>query len=863
MHLRRHVFVSMACFGFAGLSAVAAGCGSDDVSGPPSTTADAAVPSEAGDGGPAPVSDAGAPDVSPNVDAGSDADAGPVGPLFGGLFNGPVHAVVHSGNAWWVGGAFTAVHAYPAPRLLSTDLSGNVRASCDLSSGFDGSVNAVLQVGNAVYAAGNFRAYKGRIAPSLVKLDAQTCARDETFSAASDQGGFAPGGYVYALASNGSALYVGGSLSTYRGVANASNAIAKLDLATGNIDTTFNPPGANANGFAGTGGSPGTVFALAISGTSLYVGGGFSAYRGVPNAAYNLAKLDAVSGALDTTFSPNGASANGFNSTVYALQVAGNALYVGGEFTRYKNVAGSANRLAKLNLTSGALDASFGPNGASANGFDEEVFALAASGTSLYAGGRFHDYRGVVGAASSVAKLDLSTGALDTTFSPAGAANNGFDREVRALQLSGNALYVAGGFARYRNSVASGRGIAKLDATTGVIDLQFRPADRTATGLNSSARSLHIVGNNLWAGGEFETYSGFSANRLAKLDDTTLALDTVVSPPGAAANGFDDAVNALAVVNSTVYVGGEFGAYRGAIGAAKSLAKIDAANGALDTAFSPPAANGTQGRVYALAASATSLYLGGQFIDYRGVTYAANNLAKLDLGTGALDTAFNPPGATANGFDTEVRALAVDGAALYVGGEFTNYRGLANAANCLAKLNAITGALDTTFSPPGATANGFDRTVHVLLPVGNGLYVGGEFDSYRGVASSANHLARLDKVSGALDTTFTRGGDNGFAGDVRALVTVGGALYVGGQFTEYGSTLFGANYLAKLDPTTGIADPVFGPPGRDANGFDSYVYALAEHGGVLVAGGEFVRYRGSNQVAGLARFDAKTSSLLK
>jgi hypothetical protein len=810
------------------------------------------------------VGDAGAPDVSPKVDASNDADAGPVGPLFGGLFNGPVHAVVHSGNAWWAGGAFTAVHAYPAPHLLPTDLSGNVRSSCDLSSGFDGSVNAVLQVGNAVYAAGTFRTYKGRIAPSLVKLDAQTCARDETFTAASDQGGFAPGGYVYSLASNGSALYVGGSLSTYRGVANASNAIAKLDLVTGNIDTTFNPPGASANGFTGPGGSPGVVFALTVSGTSLYVGGGFRAYRGVANAANNLAKLDAASGALDTTFSPNGATANGFDSTVYALHVAGNALYVGGEFTRYKNVAGSANRLAKLNLTTGALDTTFSPNGATANGVDDMVFALAASGTSLYAGGRFHNYRGVVGAASSVAKLDLNSGALDTTFSPPGAVNNGFDFDVRALQLSGNALYAAGNFTRYRNSAALGRGLAKLDAVSGAIDLQFRPADRTANGLNSSARSLHVVGNNVWVGGEFTNYSGFSANRIAKLDDTTLALDTTVSPQGSNANGFDDAVNALAVVNDKVYVGGEFSSYRGATGAANALAKIDATTGALDTVFSPPAANGVQGRVYALAANATSLYVGGQFQAYRNVTFAANHLAKVDLGTGALDTAFCPPGAMANGFDSPVRALALDGATLYVGGDFTDYRGVTNAANYLAKLNAATGALDATFSPPGGSnANGFDRTVTSLLTVGNGLYVGGQLDAYRGVPSSANHLARLDKTTGALDTVFTRANNNGLDGDVLAMVAVGGALYVGGQFTDHDGAPFVANYLAKLDPNTGNVAPVFGPPGRDANGFDSYVLALAEHNGVLVAGGEFLTYRGTNLVAGFARIDVKTSTLLK
>ena len=48
--------------------------------------------------------------------------------------------------------------------------------------------------------------------------------------------------------------------------------------------------------------------ALHVSGGSLYVGGGFSAYRSVATSAYRLAKLDRLTGALDTAFSPPGRS---------------------------------------------------------------------------------------------------------------------------------------------------------------------------------------------------------------------------------------------------------------------------------------------------------------------------------------------------------------------------------------------------------------------------------------------------------------------------------------------------------------------------------------------------------------------------
>ena len=86
----------------------------------------------------------------------------------------------------------------------------------------------------------------------------------------------------------------------------------------------------------------------------------------------------------------------------------------------------------------------------------------------------------------------------------------------------------------------------------------------------------------------------------------------------------------------------------------------------------------TNGTVYATAIIGDTVYAGGTFTQVRSPngtqTVARTNLAAFDRATGAVRTAF-----VANTND-RVRALAVDGSRLYVGGSFTTIGGVARAA---------------------------------------------------------------------------------------------------------------------------------------------------------------------------------------
>jgi hypothetical protein len=109
------------------------------------------------------------------------------------------------------------------------------------------------------------------------------------------------------------------------------------------------------------------VYALAVTGTTLYAGGSFINAGAV--AATNIAKWNG---------SAWSALGKGTDSYVYALAVSGTTLYAGGDFANAGGVA--ANYVAKWN---GSAWSALG------KGMDSDVFALAVSGTTLYAGGDF------------------------------------------------------------------------------------------------------------------------------------------------------------------------------------------------------------------------------------------------------------------------------------------------------------------------------------------------------------------------------------------------------------------------------------------------------------------------------------------
>ena len=185
--------------------------------------------------------------------------------------------------------------------------------------GTDGQVLAVLTVGTDVYIGGGFSTVGGVPAPNIAKWNGTTWSRLGTGISIS-------GGQVYALAMVGTNLYAGGSFTRIGTSASSSTAVNQLAKWNGTAWSSVGPAGSDGVG--------GTVYALASTGTALYVGGGFIGAGGI--AVSNVAKWDNATSTWSSLGTGAGGTTglgNGVNGEVYALAANATDLYVGGQFT--------------------------------------------------------------------------------------------------------------------------------------------------------------------------------------------------------------------------------------------------------------------------------------------------------------------------------------------------------------------------------------------------------------------------------------------------------------------------------------------------------------------------------------------------
>jgi len=458
-------------------------------------------------------------------------------------------------------------------------------------------------------------------------------------------------------------LFVGGSFTSLYPY-NAPGLI-KLNASNGTVALDFNPP-------SGLGGFP-YAWVKLPDGTSI-LAGLFSTYGG--SAANGIVKLDQY-GNMITTFDPGG---TGFNGAVNALVLdsSGN-VFAGGSFTTYRG--SPANRIAKLNATTGALDPTFDPAG---TGFSSNVSTLAFDPSgNIFVGGQFTTYQG--SAANYVAKLDTVNGNLDPTFDPAGT---GFGFFVSAVALDGlGNLFVGGDFSTYRGSAANC--IAKMDTTNGTLNAVFDPG---GTGFNAFGNVATIAFDglgNLFVGGGFTSYRGSTANRIAKMDTTNGTLDAVFDPGG---TGFNSSVSKILLDSSgNLYATGGFSTYGGS--SANYIAKMDTTNGTLANTFGV----GFTNNGYTMFLDGNYLYVAGILTAYGGIP--VGSIVKLTGSNYSVDPTFDPGGTGFNGYTSQ---LALDGLGnIFVGGGFTTYRG--SAANYIAKLDTTNGTLDNYPRTPQQT----------------------------------------------------------------------------------------------------------------------------------------------------------------
>ena len=271
-------------------------------------------------------------------------------------------------------------------------------------------------------------------------------------------------------------------------------------------------------------------------------------------------------------------------------------------------------------------------------------------------------------------------------------------------------------------------------------------------------------------------------------------------------------VSAIAKAGNTVYVGGNFDYIGPATGGA---ALLDPVTGAPSSALPK-----IDGSVVAIAPDgAGGWYLGGNFHNVGGTphNYVAHVRADLSI------DGWSPS------VSTSVRALAVSGSSVFIGGS-----GYLNA------FDAASGA-QLPFSPGAGAAQ-----INALLASGSALYVGGVFGSIGGAAHQ--NLAALDATTGSALPGFTAD----VTGGVSVLLLDGSTLYVGGAIT--GVSGFVRNGIAAVNASTGALS-AWAPV---ANGGAS-VAGIGVLGGNVYVGGTFSTMGGQPR-QNLAALDSGTGS---
>ena len=394
------------------------------------------------------------------------------------------------------------------------------------------------------------------------------------------------------------------------------------------------------------------VYTVASTEKAIYIGGSFTEVG--PRTGPGVG--------IDSSTGKSRGFAQVDGGRVYAVAPDGaGGYYVGGLFTHVGGLA--RHNLAHIRAD-GTVDPSFKANP------NNEVEALAVSGSTIYAGGYFTRIGGQ--SRNNIAALNGATGKA-TAWNP-----NPPNHHITALAVSGSIVYVGGDFDHIGGEARNN--LAALDRSTGEATAwDPDPSLHGSPGVPINA--LAVAGSTVYAGGYFDRIGGEARNNLAALDqgtgeatawdpDATNSLLPCGSPghpyyPIPYACG-SSAVTALAIAGSTVYAGGSFDRIGGEV--RNRLAAIDRATGN-PTAWDPdPSVDSNPGAVInALAVSGSTVYAGGWFTTIGGK--ARNNLAAVDRATGQA-TGWNPKPNVDRDEGPSVAALAVSGSTVYAGGTF-------------------------------------------------------------------------------------------------------------------------------------------------------------------------------------------------
>ena len=506
------------------------------------------------------------------------------------------------------------------------------------------------------------------------------------------------------------------------------------------------------------------VYAIAVAGTDVYVGGNFVNAGGIPAADF-IAKWNGT--AWSALLGP-GNSAPFASGWVNALLYVGDTLYAGGNFS---NAGGDAQADNVAQYRQGSWsDVAVVVSGDGA--VPGEVNALAKNGANLYVGGYFNN-------SPATAFTPLNAGDMilrfDGSWQPLGQrpccldqGNGALNGRVRALVATSTGVIAGGDF----SDVAADTTIDYLAEFT--IDTGTWARFHSATP-NQRVHALHGTAANMYVGGDFTDFNALPlADYLVRWNGT----GWVALGGSDGTSAIQARVYSIVVSGGTVYIGGDFENASGNLTADRvakwngsiwsGLGSNGSGNGAINQG-----GEGDQGWVRALALSSNALYTGGNFRNVANIP-EADYLAA--YGLGAI-TNQKPDGRIKKGSGT------------LVGNNIYNTTGVNQTRTGTAAVNAtmtFTISIQNDGTQTGkfkvaATASGnvnfqvtyFRGTTNITTGVVNGTYVTGNVAAGNVWAITAKVKVTPSVVSGASTTRLITITSNADSSKVDAVKLIG------------------------------------------------------------------------------------------
>ncbi|MDC1142121.1 putative Ig domain-containing protein [Planctomycetota bacterium] len=792
-------------------------------------------------------------------------------------FNSTVNTIVKDNNRIYFGGSFSRANV-SASNVAKFDTQGVPDATYPDTNG---AVNVAISDGaGGWYIAGNFTTVGGLTRNRVARIDSfgfvdtnfVANINDEVKAMALGSGGLylghlnfisrldattgtpasgfnltAFGGTVNALHVDATALYVGGGFSTLTDSSGNFNQRGVVD-----VDPLT---GDRIQSFAGV--TSGVVLALAGNATQLFVGGNYGSIAGVVRSG--MAEIDKTTGIV-SAWDPSP------DNNVTTLQIDGSELVIGGSFNAISGQA--ASRLALYTLPS-MTRISFGLS------INQAITHSHKDGNVLYLVGQFTNINNT--SVSRTAKIDLTTGAVLPW--EAVASNNS---SFTCIATDGTSVIIG---CKDQWFGSAHKHVVAVDLTTD----SFEPWDPGIVG--GTVETIVVSGSSVYFGGRFHEVGAQPRRNFATCD----AVSGNVGPQFLT---FSHSILVMVPMGPDVLCAGSFSSAGGVL--REHLAEIDLATNTV-TAWNP---QGVPSSVNDLAISGGAIYYGS----YKG-TGAVNLTTGIDL---AYELAVSG----------EVHSLTMDGSTVWVGGSFTHigshqrlgraiYDGVSRTVTAgypsLRQVNCSipdgtggwytggtrgvyrvdsNGVIDVNFSFPAAGA------INSMRIDGNTLFVAGEFWNIGGAMRT--HLAAIDVpsatvlawdpapdqevyeievltgrlfVCGKFDVIGGSSRDelasfdistlqlNSWqpvlsSGDVTSLATDGSSLFAGGWFSSLGGS---GTRLAQFDPFSDTASSWTPNPSDN-------IYELAVNSGKLYVGGDFTTISGVNR-SKIARYSLPSLTL--